>query len=91
MFFDGSSYTTTPGAAAKIALASSAVSFFSVSMFTLSEWHRNTGTRTVVAVTLMSGSSILCVSFTIFISSLVYALSRKTSMCGRQLNAIWCG
>jgi hypothetical protein len=40
-------------------------------MFTASEWLMNTGTRTQVAVTWMSGSSIFCVSTMIFHSSLV--------------------
>ena len=48
----------------------------------------NTGTRTQVAVTAMSGSRILRVSTAIFHSSLVEPSSMKTSICGMTLNAI---
>ena len=55
-------------------------------------WQENTGTRTVVAVTLMlSSPRIFLVSLTIFISSFVYPLSVNTSMWGRQLPAMGWG
>ena len=48
----------------------------------------NTGTRTQVATTSMSGSRIFLVSTDIFHSSLVNPSSMKTSMCGITLKAI---
>ena len=48
----------------------------------------NTGTRTQVAITEMSGSRIFRVSTTIFHSSLVAPSSMNLSMCGMQLKAI---
>ena len=48
----------------------------------------NTGTRTQVASTWMSGSRILRVSTTIFHSSLVEPSSMNLSMWGMQLKAI---
>ena len=62
------------------------------SRFTASEWPVTTGTRTQVAVTAMESSPmIFLVSSIIFCSSLVEPSGRKTSMWGRQLNAIWYG
>ena len=77
-----------PGAARRAARAFSAVIGFSNSILTDSLWPMNTGTRTQVAVTWMSGSRIFCVSTTIFHSSLVKPESRKTSICGMTLKAI---
>src|SRR4030095_395177 len=83
-FFEGLSSTFTPGALASRALASWAESFDWVSTFTASECPPKTGTRTQGAVPAMEESPmIFLVSFTIFISSLVYPLSTKTSMWGR--------
>ena len=48
----------------------------------------NTGTRTQVANTLMSGSRIFRVSTAIFHSSLVDPSSMNVSMWGMQLKAI---
>src|SRR3989304_9937142 len=88
-FFAESSTTFTPGAFERSFFTSFAVIFFSVSILTASEWLLNTGTRTVVAVTFIESSSIIFFfSFTIFISFFLLPLSRKTSICGMQLNAI---
>ena len=52
----------------------------------------NTGTRTAVHETRRSGRCrILRLSVTTFHSSLVYPLSRNTSMCGRALKPIGYG
>ena len=57
-------------------------------MLTASAWPTNTGTRTQVAWTLISGSRILRVSTAIFHSSFVDPSSMKRSICGMQLKAI---
>ena len=55
---------------------------------TASAWPMNTGTRTQVATSLMSGSRILRISTDIFHSSLVNPSSMKLSICGITLKAI---
>ena len=63
-----------------------------VSTWTASEWLKKTGTRTAVQETRRSGRwRILRLSVTTFHSSLVYPLSRKTSISGSALKAIGCG
>ena len=82
------STTWTPGADRSTARASAGVTGSSNSTFTASPWPTNTGTRTQVACTLMSGSRILRVSTAIFHSSLVAPSSMKRSICGMTLKAI---
>ena len=75
-----------------MARVSSADNFCLVSTLTDSAWPTNTGTRTVVAeIPIEWSPRIFRVSLTIFISSPVYPDDKKSSMCGKQLNAIWCG
>ena len=62
---------TRPSALAKAALASATLMGRSVSTQMASEWERNEGTRTQVALTRTSLCMILRVSLNIFISSLV--------------------
>src|ERR1700733_8402920 len=82
----GSSLTVTPGARDQIARASSAEIGRSVSPRIDSLCDIGTGTRTQVGLTSMVASPmILRVSFTIFISSLVYPLGKKSSIWGMQL------
>src|SRR5512145_216000 len=91
MLFAGSSITWHPGNFAMSSRAFSLVIFFANWALIEIEWAVRTGTRTVVQVTRRSGiPMILRPSFVIFISSFVYPLSRKASMCGMTLKAIWC-
>src|SRR6185436_11061424 len=89
---DGSSWTTTPGTAAKSVRARSGVIGSTVSTWTASECATKTGIRTAVLEIRRSGRwRIFRLSVTTFHSSFVYPLSRKTSTCGRALKATWCG
>ncbi len=82
-----------PGASRRMDWARAALIGFSNSMLIASLWPTNTGTRTQVAVTSISGSRILRVSAVIFHSSFVYpsmpvSAPTKLSMCGMTLKAM---
>ena len=85
---EGKSSRRTLGAAPRIAFASSAVSFDSVSIHTVSAWPTITGTRTQFALIGSSGSSMIFrVSSRSFVSSSNSSPSKshsisRSSSCG---------
>ena len=81
--------TGAPGIAARAARASLGFNAASNSTLMASEWHRRTGTRTVVAVTRSAGDPrIFLVSLAILTSSEQSPSSLKEPMWGRRLKAI---
>ncbi len=87
----GLSRTSTPAAPASRSRTASGVAGRSSSSVIASLWVRRVGMRTAVQLIFrLSSPMILRVSHATFISSLVYPLSWKESMCGMTLKGMGC-